>query len=90
MPVLITESIMISIWLRNFVGPRSFFETPIMNFDAITTVTDSLRQIQEVTSSWGDDGLGDEDIYKACDELRSVCVCILTTLDACLVTERSN
>jgi len=55
-------------WLRNFVGLSSFFETPIMNFDAITTVNDSLRQIQEVTSSWDDDGLGDEEIYKACDE----------------------
>ncbi|KIM70988.1 hypothetical protein PILCRDRAFT_17526 [Piloderma croceum F 1598] len=54
-----------------------------MNLDAITTVNDSLQQIQEVTYSW-DDGLRDEDVYKACDELRSVCVCILTTLDKLL------
>ncbi|KIM73257.1 hypothetical protein PILCRDRAFT_15357 [Piloderma croceum F 1598] len=55
-----------------------------MNLDAITTVNDSLQQIQEVTYSWDDDGLGDEDVYKACDELRSVCVYILTTLDELL------
>ncbi|KIM89611.1 hypothetical protein PILCRDRAFT_1948 [Piloderma croceum F 1598] len=55
-----------------------------MNLDAITMVNDSLGQIQEVTYSWDNDGLEDEDVYKACDELRSVCVCILTTLDKLL------
>ena len=61
-----------------------------MNFDAITTVNDSLRQIQEVTSSWDDDGLGDEDIYKACDDSRSVCVRILTTLDELLDEDKDE
>jgi len=61
-----------------------------MNLDAITTVNDSLRQIQNMTYSWDDDGLGDEDVYKACDELRSVCVCILTTLDKLLDKDKDS
>jgi len=35
---------------------------PITNFNAITMLNDSLQQIQEVTSGWDDDGLGDEEI----------------------------
>ena len=52
-----------------------------MNINTISTVHGSLQQIREVTSSWDDDRLGDADVYTACDELRSVCVNILTTLD---------
>ncbi|KIM81083.1 hypothetical protein PILCRDRAFT_9111 [Piloderma croceum F 1598] len=61
-----------------------------MNLDTITTVNDSLQQIQEVTYSWDNDGLGDEDVYKACDELRSVHVCILTTLDELLDEDKDG
>ena len=61
-----------------------------MNINMISTVHGSLQQIREVTSSWDDDHLGDADIYAACDELRSVCVNTLTTLDNLLDEDKAG
>jgi len=52
-----------------------------MDTDTINAVSDHLHQIWSATSSWDDEGLGDEDVCSACDEMRSICVMVLTKLD---------
>jgi hypothetical protein len=57
-----------------------------MDINAINAMSDHLRQIQSATSSWDDESLGDEDVYSACDEMRSICVAILITIIRATIT----
>jgi hypothetical protein len=51
-----------------------------MDMDTINAMSEPLRHIQLAMLSWDDGSLGDEDVYSACDEMRSICVTIFTKL----------
>ena len=52
-----------------------------MNIDTINALSDPLRRIHSATSFWDDRKLGDQEVYDACDEMRTICIAILTNLD---------
>jgi len=58
-----------------------------MDISTVSAMNDHLRQVLATTSDWDDDQLGDEDMYGACDKLRTNCVSILLKLDSLLDDE---
>jgi hypothetical protein len=52
-----------------------------MDIDTINALSDPLRRIHSATSSWDDGKLGDQEVYDACNEMRAICIAILTKLD---------
>jgi hypothetical protein len=49
-----------------------------MDIDTINALSDTLCWIHLSTLSWDDGKLGDQEAYNACDEMRAICIAILT------------
>ena len=51
-----------------------------MDIDTINALSDPLCWIHSATSSWDNGKLGDQEVYDACNEMRTICIAILTKL----------